>query len=367
MKKSILLIISALFLLHGCGNSQTKETVDHQNVTKGNITQAKSELIFEHTKVFPNNTQLALAFIENGAVKFYGVEKRNDSIFTIQNQQNAFEIGSITKVFNATLLSDFVLENKIKLEDPINPYFDFEFNKEQEITFKTLANHTSGLPRMPSNLDFDISNQDPFSSYDAEKLKYYLANAMDLSFDEDGKYEYSNLGAGLLGYTLSKIGNKPLNQLFHERIFSKYDMPNSTIGSENVSTFLVKGQSPEGQPVPNWNLASLSGAGDIISTAEDLSKFVIAQFQKDDNTLVLTRTETHTMNDTSSIGLGWHIRTRPSGEKWIWHNGGTGGYTSCMVLNTESKNGVIVLSNVSALGEPMIHIDELCFALMGTL
>ena len=354
-------------MFYSCGNSQSKTTVNQQTVTKGNIAQTQSELIFDHTKIFPDNTQLAFAFIENGTVTYYGVEKRNDTIFTITNRQNAFEIGSITKVFNATLLADFVLENKVQLDDPINPFYNFEFKNGQEITFKTLANHTSGLPRMPSNLDFDIGNQDPFSSYDVDKLEYYLTNEMELSFDEDGIYEYSNLGAGLLGHTLSKIGEKPLNQLFHERIFSKYNMPNSTIGSENVSTFLVKGQSPEGQPVQNWNLASLSGAGDLISTAEDLSKFVLAQFEDDNKTLALTRNVTHTMSDTSSIGLGWHMRKRPSGANWIWHNGGTGGYTSCMVMNKEKKNGVIVLSNVSALGDPMIHIDQLCFELMESL
>jgi CubicO group peptidase (beta-lactamase class C family) len=346
---------------------QSNKTVDHQTVTKGNITQVQSELIFNNIKIFPNNTQVALAFIENGVIKFYGVEKRNDSIFTIQNHKNAFEIGSITKVFTATLLADFVSEDKIKLDDVINPYYDFEFNKNQEITFKTLANHTSGLPRLPSNFDFDVSKQDPFSSYDVEKLKSYLANEIDLSFNKVGTYEYSNLGAGLLGYTLSKISNKPLKQLFQEKIFSKYKMSNSAIGSENVTVFLVQGQSPEGQPVQNWNLASLSGAGDIISTTEDLSKFVIAQFQENNKALALTRTKTHTINDKSGVGLGWHTMTNTSGENWFWHNGGTGGYVSCMVINTENKNGVIVLSNVSALGEPMDNIDKLCFALMRTM
>lgn len=367
MKNSILPLLFILFFLVGCGNSQTNKTVNNQNVAKESITMAQSELIFNHAKVFPNNTQLAFAFIENGSVMYYGIEKRNDSIFTIQNHQNAFEIGSITKVFTSTLLADFVLKNKIQLDDPINPYYNFEFNEGQEITFKTLANHTSGLPRMPSNLDFDISNQDPFSNYDVDELEYYLANEVELTLDEDGKYEYSNVGAGLLGHTLSKIGNKPLKQLFQENIFSRYHMSNSTIGSKNVSTFLVQGQSPEGRPVKNWNLASLSGAGDIISTVEDLSKFVIAQFQEENNTLSLTRTVTHTMSDASSIGLGWHMQKGSSGENWIWHNGGTGGYTSCLVMNTENKNGVIVLSNVSALGEPMIHIDQLCFGLMETL
>jgi len=144
-------------------------------------------------------------------------------------------------------------------------------------------------------------------------------------------------------------------------------MPNSTIGSENVPTSLVQGQSPEGRPVQNWNLASLSGAGDIISTAEDLSQFVLAQFQADDEVLAMTRAATHALNEDSSVGLGWHIRKGLSGENWIWHNGGTGGYTSCLVMNTESKNAVIVLSNVSALGDLMIHIDQLCFGLMETL
>lgn len=367
MKNSILLLSFILFLFFGCGNSQNNKTVNNQTVGKESITQAQSELIFNHSKVFPNNTQLAFAFIENGNVMYYGAEKRNDSIFTIQNHQNAFEIGSITKVFTSTLLADFVLENKVQLDNPINPYYNFEFNEGQEVTFKTLANHTSGLARMPSNLVFDISNQDPFSSYDVDELEYYLANEMELSFDEDGAYEYSNVGAGLLGHTLSKIGNKPLLQLFQENIFSRYHMSNSTIGSDKVSTFLVQGQSSEGRPVKNWNLASLSGAGDIISTAEDLSKFVIAQFQEDNKTLALTRTVTHTMSDTFSIGLGWHMRKGSSGENWIWHNGGTGGYTSCLVMNTENQNGVIVLSNVSALGDPMIHIDQLCFGLMETL
>lgn len=367
MKNLFLLLFTILSLVLSCDNSQTNKIVNNQTLNDERITDTQSELIFEHSKVFPDNTQLAFALIENGNVKFYGVEKRNDTIFTIKNQQNAFEIGSITKVFNATLLADFVLENKVQLEDSINPYYDFEFNNGQDITFKALANHTSGLPRMPSNLDFDINNQDPFSDYDAEKLKYYLVNEMELSFDEDGEYEYSNLGAGLLGHTLSKIGKKTLNQLLQERIFLKYNMPNSTIGSKNVSTFLVQGQSPEGKPVKNWNLASLSGAGDIISTTEDLSKFVTAHFDDKNRALALTRIKTHTIKDRSSIGLGWHIRTEPSGEKWIWHNGGTGGYTSCLVMNTKNKNGVIVLSNVSALGDPMIHIDQLCFGLMDTL
>jgi hypothetical protein len=52
---------------------------------------------------------------------------------------------------------------------------------------------------------------------------------------------------------------------------------------------------------------------------------------------------------------------------WIWHNGGTGGYSSSMVLDVNSKNGVVILSNVSAYNPRMENIDKLCFELMKTI
>ncbi len=367
MKKLILPFLTVLFSLINCTNSQTVKTVNHQNTTDEKIAKDLSELIFKHTKIFPNNTQLAFALIKNGKTQFYGVEKRNDTIFSIKNHNNAFEVGSISKVFTSVLLADMVLDNTISLDSDINQYYDFQFNKNQKITFKALANHTSGMPRMPSDFELDFNNPDPFTSYTEKKLLHYLANALELTQNQAPKYAYSNVGAGLLGYTLSKIKKKSLINLLQENIFSKYNMTNSTIGSKNVTTHLVQGLNADGQPTSNWNFGPLSGAGAIISTAEDLSKFAIAQFQENDSILHLARTKTHTMSEKSSIGLGWHIKSNTPNEKWFWHNGGTGGYTSCMVVNTVNKNGVIILSNVSALGEPMDNIDKLCFSIMETL
>ena len=67
------------------------------------------------------------------------------------------------------------------------------------------------------------------------------------------------------------------------------------------------------------------------------------------------------------IGLGWHILNMENGRELIWHNGGTAGYTSSMGLDIENKNGIIILSNVSAYNEKMGNIDQLLFELIETL
>ncbi|HCO68960.1 MAG TPA: penicillin-binding protein, partial [Dysgonomonas sp.] len=50
-----------------------------------------------------------------------------------------------------------------------------------------------------------------------------------------------------------------------------------------------------------------------------------------------------------------------------WHNGGTGGYSSSMVLDVDAKNGIVILSNVSVFHPDMDKIDSLCFQLMDTM
>jgi CubicO group peptidase (beta-lactamase class C family) len=111
----------------------------------------------------------------------------------------------------------------------------------------------------------------------------------------------------------------------------------------------------------------LAGAGGILSTAEDLSKFVIAQFNPSNKALELTRQKTFEINDTMDIVSGWHLLKSQSKNIWYWHNGGTGGYSSSMVFDEKTKNGIIILSNVSAFNPNMENIDKLCFELMKTL
>jgi CubicO group peptidase (beta-lactamase class C family) len=365
--RSYLIAVLGL-LLSSCSEGQITDAENYIDVSNYVINKEQSDLIFENTKSFPNNTQLALAIVKNGTINFIGIERLNDTLRTTENYNSAFEIGSITKVFTATLLSNFVNEQQLTLDDHIQDYLDFKMKSEDKITFKQLANHTSGLPRLPSNLNFFFVDRDnPYKDYNREMLIDYLTNKVELNQEPGTTYEYSNLGAGVLGFVLATISDASFESLLQDNIFARYKMPNSTTNKEQIQTKLVKGLNSSGAFTSNWDFDVLAGGGAIFSTVEDLSKFALAQFDPENNELRLTQKPTFKVNDQMSIGLGWHIIKRKNGGELIWHNGGTGGYTSSMALDLERKNGVIILSNVSAFNSKQGHIDQLCFALIKTL
>lgn len=340
--------------------------VNGMTIKNSLITKNQSEIIFESIKKFPNNSQFSIALITNGNVNFHGVQKKNDSILTINNEKSVFEIGSISKVFTSTLLANLVIEGKIELGDNINDYLLTPLKDDIKISFTQLANHTSGLPRLPSNLNLmNVNPENPYKDYNNAEFTEYLKTQLELS--NKGTYQYSNTGAGLLGYTISKIENDTYGGLLQKYIFSKYDMRNSTVDINKIKGDLVRGLNSEGMIVPNWEFSVLAGAGGIFSTVEDLSHFAVSQFDVINKELTLTRQKSFEVDRKMDMGLGWHILKYPSKNSWYWHNGGTGGYSSSMVIEEKSKNGIIVLSNVSAFNPKMGNIDKLCFKLMETL
>ena len=358
--------INGLFVKPFLEEVNTENVINHLTIKNGLMSKEQSEIIFESTKKFPNNTQISIAIINNGEVYYYGMNKENDTISTIENQKSVFEIGSISKVFTSTLLANFVIDGKVKLNGNINDYLKTPLKNRIKISFTDLANHTSGLPRLPSNLDLaKVKPENPYIEYKEKEMKEYLTKYLELS--NKGEYQYSNLGVGLLGYTLSTIENVTYETLLQNKIFSKYDMQNSTADITKIKGDLVRGLNNEGKEVPNWEFSVLAGAGAIFSTVEDLSQFTISQFDYSHKELKLTRVKTFELNENMDIGLGWHILKSQSKNLWYWHNGGTGGYSSSMVIDEKSKNGIIILSNVSAFNPNMGNIDNLCFELMKTL
>jgi CubicO group peptidase (beta-lactamase class C family) len=349
-----------------------KEGINNQYVRDSLIAQDPSEIIFKTAKTFPDHTQIAIAIINNGKVNYFGIDKKRDTILWINNHESVFEIGSISKVFTSTLLANLVIEGKVKLNDNVNDYLKIPLKNEAKISFMSLANHTAGLPRLPTNFDLKKANaENPYKGYMEKELKEYLTKHLELS--NKGAYQYSNFGVGLLGYTLSETENITYENLLKNKIFSKYGMQNSTTDINKIKGDLVKGLNKRGRETSNWEFSVLAGAGAIFSTVEDLSHFAISQFDYSNKQLKLTRQKTFEINDNMDIGLGWHIlkprlTSAPQSDiLWYWHNGGTGGYSSSMVIDENSKNGIIILSNVSAFNRKMGNIDQLCFELMKTL
>src|SRR5690606_29602210 len=146
---------------------------------------------------------LAIGLVHNNHTKtfFYGETAKENA--TLPTEETIYEIGSMTQVFTATLLADMTERGAIRLEDPIVKLLPDSIARNpglQGITFQSLANHTSGLPKLPSNLDKapNFNPLDPYASYSRKDLFAFLK-----SFQSDTilgeKYEYSPLGYALLG------------------------------------------------------------------------------------------------------------------------------------------------------------------------
>jgi hypothetical protein len=112
---------------------------------------------------------------------------------------------------------------------------------------------------------------------------------------------------------------------------------------------LAKGHGPTLEAVPNWDFDSLAGAGAIRSTANDLLTFLDAMMGLHETPLSkamasMTATRRTTGTPGIDIALAWHI-SDVNGSDIVWHNGGTGGYSSFIGFDPKRRAGVVVLSN----------------------
>ncbi|MFZ1988253.1 MAG: serine hydrolase [Alphaproteobacteria bacterium] len=284
--------------------------------------------------------------------------------------KSVFEIGSVTKTFTATLLADMVVRGEVKLEDPVQKYehpgVTVPSRNGKQIELVNLAMQDSGLPRLPTNLaPKDMTN--PYADYTVDMLHGFL-NSYQLPRDPGEKYEYSNLGGGLLGHVLAYKAGTDYEALVKARILKPLHMDMSGIAlSPDMTAWLAKGHTATGALAPNWDIPTLAGAGALRSNAEDMLKFMAANIHppKDDlgRAMALAQAPRRVVDGgipqaKNEIGLIWMTVTGKGGGKIVWHNGETGGYHSFIGFDPKTKKGVVVLANSAG------SIDDIGFHLI---
>ena len=355
--------------LSSCGSISNPEAAINDLKVPPGVSEKQVDSIFSTLRYYPNKTQLSVVFFDDTSATFYGAIRTADTLQTINNKKSVFEIGSLSKVFTSTLLAELVLQDKLQLDQSIQQYLDFTLNDSLQITFKQLATHTSGLPRIPSGFIWEslwhIDN--PYKDYDEEKLLTYLSNEIELEYEPDKEFQYSNIGAGILGHVLTKVEEQSYEQMLQQMIFEPLAMQQSTTKRTLVGDNFVAGLTKRGKPATNWDLGAIPGAGAILSSSEDLAKFGQANLDSNNKAMKLQQQKAFTINKDRDIALGWFIIKQDSDTRWHWHNGGTGGYRSSMVMNINNKKGVAVLSNISAGHAHAGKIDSLSFSLLKSM
>jgi len=299
----------------------------------------------------PEAVGLSVGILRNDSLFVYGYGETQTGNKRIPTGNTLFEIGSVSKTFTDVLLADAVRRGLVKLDDPASNYLPDSLPPLRydgvTVTLRMLANHTSGLPRLPTNLDAGPSYnpQNPYAHYDERSLFAYLRKAQ-FTHKPGSVYAYSNLGMGLLGTILSRRAGKSYEQLLAEVIIRPLGLSNTFV-TLPADKQLVQGYDAEGKSAHLWDFQALTGAGGIRSTVNDLLRILQANLGKAPASLLkdlqIAQQPTHTEEATHvTVGLGWHINSKTG---WWWHNGGTGGFRSFAGFNPKKKTGIIVLTN----------------------
>ena len=277
-----------------------------------------------------------------------------------------FEIGSATKVFTAALLAEMIGRGEVGLDDPAAKYLPASVRlparNNKQITLLDLATHTSGLPRLPTNMKpGNLAN--PYADYTVEQL-YAFLSGYELTRDIGEQFEYSNLGMGLLGHLLSLKAGMSYEALVTARILQPLQMKDTVVTLRpELRSRLAPGHDNAGSPVPNWDLPTLAGAGALRSTVNDMLKFLAANLAETGPLAPALRLTHEARRSTGtpdgSIGLAWLLR-RAFGTEVVWHNGGTGGYHSFIGFDPKTGVGVVVLHNSAG------SIDDIGFHLINS-
>jgi D-alanyl-D-alanine-carboxypeptidase/D-alanyl-D-alanine-endopeptidase len=274
-----------------------------------------------------------------------------------------FEIGSLTKVFTATLLAAMAEEGLVRLDDPVQKYLPAGVElpvRGRPITLANVATHTAALPRLPHG--FFVRSlrhrRNPYAWFTVDDL-YAGLPAMRLRRAPGDRPRCSNLGYGLLGHVLALRAGRDYEQLVQERICGPLGLEDTHVSvPAPARERLAQGHDRRGRPVPHWDLPALAGAGALRSTVADQLAFLRLQLGEGDPALARAAALTHAPRARRrrlAIGLGWmHLPLRGTDHELLFHNGGTGGFRSFAGFVPATRTAVVVLSNsarsVDALG-----------------
>ena len=305
----------------------------------------------------------------------------DDSSANPPDAATLYEIGSVTKVFTAILLAILVEQGELTFNTPINQLGSAYQHLPATVTLGSLVTHTSGLPRLPSNL-MKSARQDrenPYAAYTLEDLHEYLSSHNGEPGKTTGTVSYSNLGVGILGNILADHLGQSYEEAIAHHICTPLGLTNTgiTLSKEQQARFAI-GYVANGKPTKHWDLPTLAGAGALRSTTDDLLTLLAANLQPEQSAIAQPILKTHALQCQTfaptpgiwglvgkvgaamkrmrgnplvvhkpvGVSLGWFVDDLPAIDRSVYtFAGGTGGHRSFCGFIKDTQTGVVVLSN----------------------
>ncbi|MER5547137.1 serine hydrolase domain-containing protein [Streptomyces sp. NPDC002589] len=270
-----------------------------------------------------------------------------------------FWIGSTTKTFTATLVLQLVAEGRIGLDAPVAGYLP-QLALDRRITVRMLLQHTSGLfnyaggeryddgtfvPGIPTAGKEWVDNR--LRTYRPQELvRFALSKRPRFAPGTDQNYSNTNYTLALL--LIEKVTGRSYAEEMRRRILRPLGLRDTGVPGTRTQ---LSGPHAHGyyryQDAAQWkvvdvsrqNLSLLAGAGDMISTTQDLHTFISALL----GGKLLPATlldEMRTPHGKLGYGFGlWVQDAGPDcGGTIVHHNGGApGGYGALMISTPDGR------------------------------
>jgi len=274
--------------------------------------------------------------------------------------EGAFRIGSVTKMFTATVVVQLAEDGVLTLDDPLAlwlPDVADQLPFGDQITLRQLLTHTSGLFNVVEHEDYfadlftqlDIDEQAGTASLacvrrDARDTLERYVYGKDALFEPGARWSYSNTNYTLLGMVIEEAAAMPLAEAYRTGIYEPLGMESTFLDCyEDPAVDVVSGYSVSGGTLTDVTELHESvgwSAGGLVSTAPDLVAFARGLFGGalfDDPASVVAMT---TPAPGSSYGLGVTL----DGE-YLGHEGFIAGFRAALSYAPELDTVVVRLYN----------------------
>lgn len=336
MKKSILILLTFV-----------------SQITFAQLSADSIKAIIKQEVANKRSKSIVVGFIDKSGRQIYSEGVLSDENPALPDGDTVYEIGSITKVFTSLLLADMSLRNEVNLNDPISQYLPQNVKSPtrngKEITLSNLSTHRSTFPRFPYNVDPKNLDQ-PYKDYSVKRLYEYVSDFKP-SFDIDSRWQYSNVGYGVLGEILTSVAHKKNYETFVKDVICKPLGMKSTVitFTPEIKKRAAIGHSEYGKPVDFIELGAIEAGGGFRSTTNDMLTFAAANlgFIKSDIYPAMELTHLQQAKKDGNRGyvtLGWTLHN-DEGRYILFKDGGTPGFRTFLGIDKKNGFAVVVLSN----------------------
>lgn len=289
-----------------------------------------------------NRAMGSLTISKNGVVVYsraigYSYISGNEKLPA--TNQTKYRIGSISKMFTATMVFQLIEDGKLSLTTTIDKYFP-QLPNANKITISNLLNHRSGLHNFTDDPDYLTWMTQPKTQ--DEMLAIISKGGID--FQPNEKFSYSNSNYVVLGYIIEKVSKQSYPKYLSNRITSKIGLSNTYVGAK-IDTKKNEGFSyrfsNSWEQAPETDMSIPGGAGAIVSTPTDLAKFIESLFS-----LKLVSNTSLSQMKTLTDGFGMGMFQIPFYEKRAYgHNGGIDGFASNLAYFPEDSLALAYCTN----------------------